>query len=103
MILAPAFFVAVGYCSAALSLGQCDVEMLRWLPQDTPAGATPMSQSADRASLLFPFLVTASYKRDFLLAPQHYQIETGTRYYLVFFGKVMPIGVTNQTSEVSAD
>ena len=103
VILVPAFFVAIGYYSAAVSLQQCDAEIASWLSKDIAAGATPMRQFADRASLSFPFVVTVSYEKHLRLAPQHYQTEWGTRYYFVLFGRILPLGVTNRTSEHTAD
>jgi len=103
IFLAIAFFLAIGYCSAALSLRSCDAEIASWLPLDTPVGATPTKQFADPASLSLPFVVAASYEKHFNLGPQSYLDEWGTRYYFVIFGKVVPLGVTNRTSEHVAD
>ena len=94
ILIATVMFVALGYCSAAVSLERCDATVAGWLPKDAPPGATQNSYHAEPSRLLLPFVATVSFEKKCLLAPaanEVRQLERGTRYYLTIFGAVMPV------------
>ena len=106
VLLAVVFFIAVGYCSAATSLSQCDADIAQWLPQKQPAGSIPTNFWSEPANLCTPFLVTTAYEKHCRLAPLgngENQTEKGTRYYLTLFGYVLPLWTTSEVIVVVAD
>lgn len=103
VLIATLMFVALGYCSAAVSLRRCDAVVADWLPKNAPPGSAQNSYYAEPSSLFLPFVTTVSFEKKCLLAPaaqQRRQLERGTQYYLTMFGAVMPLWTASDTMTV---
>jgi hypothetical protein len=97
LVLVTIFMIALGYCSAAVSILHCDAAMDDRLPRDTPLDATRHSSYADPSRLFLPFVNTASFEQNCRLATGEWQLETGTSYYLSIFGVVVPLWTASET------
>lgn len=103
VLIATILFVALGYCSAAVSLRNCDAAVAGWLLKNPQVGSTQHSGQAEPARLFLPFVASVAFEKKCVLAlvvNDERQLERGTRYYLTLFGAVMPLWTASDRTTV---